>query len=138
MTRFNQSLPKEKCGSCSSVCSSTDLAIECDKCQIWYHIKCCDVSSKLYDFYEQNKMSKCGFQWLCSICRNHTNSAASNAPTVNINQRFEELETVLLKKIENLENKLVVEVSSQKKNIDELAVKPTFADMVKRRQESNG
>ena len=38
----------EKCGICNKTVSSNDFGIQCSLCQVWYHIKCENITAELY------------------------------------------------------------------------------------------
>ena len=56
---------KYPCSVCHSSVKNNQRGIFCNKCELWAHAKCCDVSVEYY-----NKLSKDGdcFQWFCKRC----------------------------------------------------------------------
>lgn len=60
----------EKCGTCCKQVSVNDNGIQCEICELWYHIKCEDMSEQLYK-------ALCTFQqdlhWYCSSCKKGAN-----------------------------------------------------------------
>ena len=55
---------KYPCGACSLPCKKKQLAICCDDCDLWYHKKCLDMNSKVYEALENH----CSYSWICCQC----------------------------------------------------------------------
>ena len=55
------------CPACGKIVLDNCKAIECDLCQSWYHLRCSQLSTKLYNYYTNNNDL-----WLCRRCRNDT------------------------------------------------------------------
>ena len=55
---------KYPCGACSRPCKKNQLAICCDYCDLWYHKKCLDMNSKVYEALENH----CSYSWICCQC----------------------------------------------------------------------
>ena len=55
--------PGDKCDLCSKTVKSNQRGIQCDKCDRWYHAKCCEVSKELY-----NVLANSPCIWLCPRC----------------------------------------------------------------------
>ncbi|PIK46418.1 hypothetical protein BSL78_16704 [Apostichopus japonicus] len=55
---------KFPCGLCSKPVRINQRGIQCDNCNIWYHIKCTDVSVATYD-----RLSGTDEDWLCNQCQ---------------------------------------------------------------------
>ena len=56
---------KSLCRVCHKEVKDRDKGISCDKCDMWSHLKCSDVSSRLY----KNLMYLNNFNWTCIKCR---------------------------------------------------------------------
>ena len=56
---------KYLCRVCYKEVKEKHRAISCDLCEAWSHLKCCDMSVKLYNHF------KClqNFEWTCTKCR---------------------------------------------------------------------
>ena len=52
---------KSPCGVCSKACTWKQKAVACDECQTWYHIKCMNMNSVIYNAL--NSIS-----WYCCSC----------------------------------------------------------------------
>ena len=55
------------CRGCSKPVKTNQQAISCDKCSMWIHRKCSDMSKKSYDKHRYVQY----FPWICNKCRNH-------------------------------------------------------------------
>ena len=60
---------KAKCGKCKKECKAKQKAMECDFCNVWFHIECGEIPEKVYEFYGGNDMDKLGFLWKCDECK---------------------------------------------------------------------
>lgn len=60
---------KAKCGKCKKECKAKEKAMECDFCNVWFHIECGEIPEKVYEFYGGNDMDKLGFLWKCDECK---------------------------------------------------------------------
>ena len=56
---------KSLCRVCHKEVKDRDKGISCDQCDMWSHLKCSDVSSKVY----KNLMFVHEFKWTCIKCR---------------------------------------------------------------------
>src|SRR4051812_29005702 len=54
----------DNCPSCDKAVKDTDLALECEICESWFHIKCEDVSDEEYTFLGAHK----SIHWYCNAC----------------------------------------------------------------------
>ena len=59
-----KSIPAFPCTMCSSEVSDDEWALECDKCNLWWHIEYSDMNDEEYAEF-QNKSS---FVWHCPGC----------------------------------------------------------------------
>ena len=55
---------KDICKACNKVIKKSQKAISCDACERWSHLKCSDMSIKMYS---ENTMKD--FPWVCNTCR---------------------------------------------------------------------
>lgn len=80
---------KEKCGTCTKVVSDKDRALQCEVCEMWFHIKCLDMNDDTYQILLKN----IGLHWYCSGCE----KGVAKILTVlsNINKRQDKLETIV-------------------------------------------
>ena len=53
------------CRICHKEVKDHHRAISCDKCEMWSHLKCCDISIKLYNHLKYMHY----FKWTCTKCR---------------------------------------------------------------------
>ena len=73
--------PKYPCGVCSKNVNSKYMAMECEDCFTWYHMKCVNMSDKMYQVHMHHNSDK----WVCLKCDlpNFTNSPLFTTITVN-------------------------------------------------------
>ena len=69
----------DKCNSCHKNIKRNQRAILCDKCNLWIHQQCSDMSGKSY---KQNKEKKC-FNWSCNKCRDE-DELVTDLPEINL------------------------------------------------------
>ena len=55
---------ESKYGMCEVVVGAKVKAVMCDMCDIWYHIKCANISEEGYDSVKEWKM----INWVCDKC----------------------------------------------------------------------
>jgi len=55
---------KVDCPLCNKVVNDSDLALECEICDQWYHINCVDISEDEYTFLSAHK----SVHWYCMTC----------------------------------------------------------------------
>ena len=56
---------KDLCRKCFKEVRVHHRAVLCDQCDMWIHLKCCDMTTTIYN---KNK-HKQNFKWVCNICR---------------------------------------------------------------------
>lgn len=56
------------CGKCAKAVLDSHLALCCELCDYWYHIKCEGVPKAVYDFMVENPAGK-QLTWHCSFCQ---------------------------------------------------------------------
>ena len=54
-----------KCTVCNKTVGAQDLALRCEICETWLHIKCQDVSKEMYELL---KNEDAGVHWYCKVC----------------------------------------------------------------------
>ena len=59
----NPGLVENPCGACQKPVRKHQLAILCNDCCYWYHIKCIDMP-----IFEYNNLSNSGEDWYCRTC----------------------------------------------------------------------
>ena len=70
-------LEKQKCGTCKKDLTDEQKAIGCDKCLIWHHIECENMSENLYDMIAETEEDD-GIRWYCKTCKKDEISADDN------------------------------------------------------------
>lgn len=55
------------CGKCKREVKDTDNAVECEVCEVWFHIKCEDIPETVYNFMVKQEAGK-QLSWHCSFC----------------------------------------------------------------------
>lgn len=56
------------CGKCTKEVNDSDDALECEVCEIWFHIKCENIPKMVYTFMQDNEAGK-QLSWHCSYCK---------------------------------------------------------------------
>ena len=54
---------KYPCGECSRPCKKNQPAILCDNCESWYHQKCLQMNTAIFE-----ALGDCSFTWICCNC----------------------------------------------------------------------
>ncbi|WAR28362.1 hypothetical protein MAR_014066 [Mya arenaria] len=74
--------PDFPCGSCGNEVLDSDHAVECDKCNTWFHITCQNLDTNWYSQLVENDLS---FVWTCTLCEclNLSNSSSMSVSTNN-------------------------------------------------------
>ena len=87
-----------KCSKCTNVVIDDDLAINCDLCDKWYHLKCTNVHEELYQQLDPAEGDPpLGIQWYCNDClpiinnliKNQINKKDGVSQTVNKGTQFD-------------------------------------------------
>ena len=89
-------------------------AISCDKCLIWYHILCQDISNRQY---EMIKSLKDKIIWLCNDCQ--TNENKCKQEITNLKKNIE----VLTKEINDLKTGMEKQIENSNSEITEITMK---------------
>lgn len=66
-SRKNSAAAKVKdglCPQCKKGVTDKDLALQCEICDDWYHIKCQNIDESVYDFLGEHKF----LHWYCKVC----------------------------------------------------------------------
>ena len=112
------------CQACEKTCSGEDLVIDCTKCLSRFHLTCSDVSKKIYDILENNKMQQVGICWTCFKCRSmDKTTTSSNTNTSLLSDISNTISTELAKfksEIGNDVAKINEKISILSKSMDEL------------------
>ena len=76
------------CGYCEQKVDWSDMAAQCDECDVWYHISCYDIGDKTYSALGKSNVSwvcwKCGTQNLSQISTGHPDIDNSFSPLASI------------------------------------------------------
>ena len=54
---------KHPCGICSKSVRSDQRAVQCDSCDVWYHVKCMQMNTHVYEALANSSCT-----WECVIC----------------------------------------------------------------------
>lgn len=122
---------KYPCNICNNPVAKNHKAIQCDKCQLWVHIKCNKINGQTYKLLKQDETA-----WYCISCSNelfpfssinnnefHTTMQGKKVKFVTITKKRTSSENALIEKLneamdgENLDN------SSSYFNIDNINTK---------------
>ena len=86
---FSTSTPDFPCGICSHEVHEHHHAIQCDKCDCWYHTSCVQIN---YTTYEQLKHNS--VLWFCSCCRLPDYSRCLFSSNITTSNKFSTLESL--------------------------------------------
>ena len=53
------------CGDCQNVMVDTDDGVQCDHCDLWFHVKCSGLAQKTYAMLSKID----NFDWTCQKCK---------------------------------------------------------------------
>lgn len=81
-TTEKETAGKTKCGKCDLVVKDDDSSLNCEVCELWYHIRCENIPQEIYDFMVDVEEGQ-QFLWNCSFCKRGYE---------NINKRLNRLE----------------------------------------------
>ena len=96
------------CPKCSVAVTDSDSALECEICQMWYHIKCQKLTESEYNFIGDHK----SVHWYCTLC--NKNIASLLQMFGNLKQRQDKIEESF-----GALQKEVVNVVSEVKSLNE-------------------
>ena len=93
-----------KCGKCHNTTGESDNAIQCDQCNLWFHVKCANISIKTY-----TQLSKLeSFQWSCVGCKDIISRLKEeNNQIKNENEHFRHANESLKEENKNLKDRLI-------------------------------
>ena len=82
---LNPGPTKFPCGVCSRPAKSNQRAVCCDSCDIWFHVRCMNMSSSTYEGLNNSYTS-----WFCSNCdsSNFSTSLFESTSVVSTNNSF--------------------------------------------------
>ena len=104
----------DKCQECSEVVSEKQSGITCDKCEIWHHIECVNISDDQYkSLVSASDHGSHIFHWYCQFCRPKCVEAVAKIELLESQTR--NLATNMAKlteRVGKLENNLGKEVKS--------------------------
>lgn len=83
-TKDKETAGKNKCGKCDLVVQGDDSSLNCEICELWYHIRCENIPQEIYDFMVDAEEGQ-QFHWNCSFCKRGYE---------NINKRLSRLEII--------------------------------------------
>ena len=93
-----------KCTVCNKTVGQKDIALQCEMCETWLHIKCQDVSKQMYELL---KTEGAAVHWYCKVC--NKNFAKLVSLMSSIKQRQDALEArvdVMVSDIESVNSSL--------------------------------
>lgn len=91
------------CGICKKSC--TKEAVQCDRCNIWYHYKCTDISEETHE-YLNAILSESSINWFCKLCEPKVSLLLINDHTFDkVNAQITEL-TNEINKMKEVNEKL--------------------------------
>ena len=81
----SQEIADYPCGSCDIQVKDDDMGIQCDDCNMWFHINCQNLNPKMYDILGNHSYS-----WVCQNCGlpNFSTSLFGEKPSVVSTNRF--------------------------------------------------
>ncbi len=118
--------------SCKKNCKEADLALMCEACGKWWHIKCCGVSQARYDLMkqmiqlrEEEGVDEDDSPWYCGTCRGNVLQAMKTVTTMmnrvenleekveKTNCRIDDMDGKFSKEIQTVKDSIRVEVAEQ-------------------------
>ena len=121
---------EDLCGQCEKTFRNRDLAILCESCSIWHHIKCVNVTKEQYEFFGKSE----NFPWFCQKCRDEqlliygkylrlekqvaqltTENNSFQSGLKNLGGQYEELRKDIVSEIKNELNDSLKEIVSERK-----------------------
>ena len=112
---------KTMCGDCKEDFQSKKQGMCCERCEVWFHLTCVNISPDLYDLLRKEDGEDDGFRWFCPTCRGKNNDASDN------------LKTAVQKEIKEVLPEIVKTVLTETKQCSQV-LSQTFADIVKKQQ----
>lgn len=141
-TGSDPSKKKEECPCCSKTVEDKDMALQCEICNEWTHIKCIGISETEYKFVKEHQT----IHWFCEQCNKSIASVIKTVTLINQNQEkleknVSDLKEECQKRMTAVENDMKalsgktqeidtkMETAIEAKLVDSFA-KPTFASIV--------
>lgn len=95
----NKQVEEAKCGTCNHSVGDSDHAVECDICEVWYHIVCIYIPVEVYE-YMMDEENQDQTSWYCNSCKKgrvklHKRIIKVEKTQVDIVNRQENLEAEL-------------------------------------------
>ena len=116
------------CRICFKEVKDNHRGISCDVCDMWSHLKCTDVSVKLYNYFCQLSH----FKWICNKCRQDEQLITETVDVSKFNQeqKPEKLQTVKASNKEILIIHMNCRSISNKREELEHVISETNADII--------
>lgn len=73
------------CGFCNEEIGESDLAVQCELCSLWFHIRCQQVPKEIYEY-----LGEVGIHWYCKNC--NSKFAALMRSVIKLENRQDALE----------------------------------------------
>ena len=113
-TRDTTKAKNNKCVVCRETVRTNQRALECDGCKLWAHLKCVNVSEKLWKLINEREPMD-GAKWFCASCLPSLNQFDQIKQTQqNLDDKLDNLHSLMLrlekrqtefdKRVENIEN----------------------------------
>ena len=102
------------CGHCNKLVKNDSLAMECEICNLWYHIKCQGITKAEYEYIKggSKKKSLSKLHWYCLTCDRIAVNFMKTMASLHIKHQ------ILEDKVDNLEEKMKNKVD--KEEVDQL------------------
>ena len=98
------------CPCCSKAVKEKDMALECEICDDWFHIKCQEISVEEYNFLSEHA----SVHWYCFTCNKNVANVIKLVSSMKLRQ--EKFEECMIKICEDL-SKVTAEAHSNKQSI---------------------
>lgn len=111
------------CGGCKKTVTGGQKGLQCQLCELWYHIECEDISESVYAFLQENTKEST-IHWFCHKC---SGVAAKMLQSITkLEQRQEKLENrqdrteQRADMMEKRQDSVEMELESLRSNIDKM------------------
>lgn len=92
-----------QCRACAQEVKDNQRAVQCDKCNLWFHIKCGNIDEAVYRVIEKAT----GFNWYCEECKSSMASwKEENKQLRKENNVLKEENSKLMEKLATLESRV--------------------------------
>ena len=102
---------QNKCGACTKTVKAREHAITCDKCEIWFHTKCQDVSDELYTAFKSLDTDE--IIWMCKQCKSEIKRGKAN-------ERQEKETKEKISEMEEMKKRLIAMIKELEKKIEKI------------------